>query len=95
MVEQNELYAFWATIPWVLIADPGPHSTVDPIATDDKNQQTRIIYTDAKKVYDLEANIKQAVIPGLNLAVLRAYKHSKYQNNPLQGHTLICYLVAF
>ena len=58
MVEQNELYALRTNNPWVPIGDPGPHSTVDPLATDGANPQTRIIYMAARKVYNLEANIK-------------------------------------
>ena len=37
MAEQNELYALRMNIPWVPAVDPGPHSTMDPNATDDAN----------------------------------------------------------
>ena len=74
MVEQNELYALRPNTPWVPTPNPGAHTTVNPAAMDDVNQQARIVYTANKKVYDSEANIKDAVIQTLNLSVPRPYK---------------------
>ena len=74
MVQHYEIYALNSNNAWEPWGDPGPHRAADPNWTSQQQKDAEVLYESNKKVFDSEANVRRAVIAGLNAAVPRAYK---------------------
>ena len=48
MVDQDKLYELMMYVPWAPTIDPGPHCTVNPAVTEDKNKQAKVFYNASK-----------------------------------------------
>ena len=75
MVEETAIYALTSpATPWVDWLDPGPHRTIDTSLDSAGQADALVQYNAYKKVYDLQENIRRAVINTLNVAVPQAYR---------------------
>ena len=74
MIMQPILYARRCNIPWTDFPDPGPHQTIDPAMNTAGQADLLVDYNYKRGIYDLEQNIKAAVIMALNKAVPPEYR---------------------
>ena len=68
------MYALRCNIPWTDFPDPGAHRAIDPQLNTAGQNDLLVEWNYTKGVYDLEQNIKAAVIIGLNAAVPPEYR---------------------
>ena len=75
MVKEPAIYALTSpAIPWLDWPDPGPHRTIDASLDAAGQADALVPYNAYKKVYDLQENVRRAVINALNVAVPQAYR---------------------
>ena len=74
MTSQPAVYALKCNRPWVETQDPRPHRPINPLLNTARQNDAKVEFKFNKSVYDLEQNMKRAVIAGLNKAVPKEYR---------------------
>ena len=88
LAKQLSEYALKTNVAWTNAPNPGPHHTLSLSAADTRD--AKATYMAEKADYISQLNITQAIIPALNIAVLKQFKHGMNAAGGIMGANPYC-----